>query len=86
MAALLLQVLDRGVDVVDGEPLAGRVPARRLDILDGRVEPRHLPAEACQRLADQPAAAADVEQASARRNGFMLELGRWKWRTNSSRT
>ena len=42
------------------------MPARRLDRLRRRVEPRHPRAQARQRLADQPPAAAHIEHAQAR--------------------
>src|SRR5262249_27471494 len=51
--------------IVDGEALARGVAARRGDALRRRVEPADLRPQARQRLADEPAAAADIDDLEA---------------------
>jgi hypothetical protein len=57
------QLLDAPGAIVDVEALAGGVAARRLDRLGRRVEARHPGAQARQRLRNQSAAAAHVQNA-----------------------
>ena len=59
------QLLDRGGAVGDGEPLRLGVRARGGDGLARRVDAGHRGAHARERLAHEPAAAADVEQSEA---------------------
>ncbi len=65
-AALGRQLLGCAGAIVDGQPLRLAVPPRRLDVFSSRVEARHTRAEPRKRLADEAAAAADIEQRETR--------------------
>ena len=56
------QIAARAGQIFDSQTLPFRVPPRRFDVLRRRVEARHRSAQPGQRLSDQPAAAADVQQ------------------------
>lgn len=65
------QFLGGGRAIVDIDAGFGRMQLRHLDVGLGSVGPDHLGAEAGHRLAQKPAAAADVEDAQAlERTGF----------------
>ena len=60
-----VHLLDRGAAVVDRQMALLGVQPRRGDIAGGGIDPDHLRAQPGERLAQQPGAAADIEDAQA---------------------
>ena len=62
---LAKHLLDGGAAIVDRQMSLVGMQFRRRDIAFGRIDPDHLGAEPGERLAQQPGAAADIEDAQA---------------------
>jgi hypothetical protein len=79
LRARLGQRLGRALAVVDGERLSLGMQGGDADVPGGRVDARHPRAQAGHRLAQKPAAAADVEQRQVlqrrARQGIALPVG-----------